>query len=304
MCERKPLICVFDFPRLGGSMPCFGEASRGGPCSFFGPPSTSGGRGDSPTARQPGTLHCKLVCFTQACVCFTSSTRQEPRGRPVHDSTGVPPILGVPSPTVALRLALPRAQLPSAPPPPGLHSPRTLLALRWSSGRSSVGPAPVFWGGFPVSGLPALLLVGLLPFATHLGPPCFGGPSPLVRVVVPVRLFTPPSWLLQVGPPSLSGASGSSPGPVAFRPPPAPDRHSPQALLALRWSSGRSLVGPAARVLGRLSGLWPARPPSVWAPPLSHSLWVPLAFVGPPPLCGWWSPFAGSPLPAGSSKCD
>ena len=211
-------------------MPYFGEASRGGPCSFFGPPSTSGGRADSPTARQPGTLHCKLVCFTQACVCFTSSTRQEPRGRPVHDSTGVPPILGVPSPKVGPAVGPPSGPVAFRSPPPA----STPLGLCWPSGGPPVGPPwarrPCFGEASRSLACPPCSSLGSSLLPLPLGPPCFGGPSPLVRVVVPVRLFTLPSWLLQVGHPSLEGASGSSPGPVAFRPPPAPDRHSPQAL--------------------------------------------------------------------------
>ena len=245
------------------------------------------------------------LCVSRKLVCVSHHLLDRSHADAQYTTARAFPLFwGCPRRRWALRLALPRAQLPSAPPPPGLHSPRTLLALRWSSGRSSVGPAPVFWGGFPVSGLPALLLVGLLPFATPFGSPLLwwalspcagGGPRSLVH---PSQL-APPS-----GPSLAFGCFWVLPGPSGLPPSPRPRSPLPSGFVGPRWSSGRSLVGPAARVLGRLSGLWPARPPSVWAPPLSHSLWVPLAFVGPPPLCGWWSPFAGSPLPAGSSKCD
>ena len=202
-------------------MPCFGEAF---------PPSSSGGRGDSPTARQPGTLHCKLVCFKQDCVVHiiystgatrTPNTRQHGRSPYLWGALAEGGPCGWPS--------LGPSCLPLPRPPAS-----TPLGLCWPSGGPPVGPPwarrPCFGEASRSLACPPCSSLGSSLLPLPLGPPCFGGPSPLVRVVVPVRLFTPPSWLLQVGHPSLEGASGSSPGPVAFRPPPAPDRHSPQAL--------------------------------------------------------------------------
>ena len=236
-------------------MPCFGEASRGGPCSFFGPPSTSGGRGDSPTARQPGTLHCKLVCFTQDGVVHiiystgatrTPNTRQHGRSPYLWGALAEGGPCGWPS------LGPNCLPLPS----PGLHSPRTLLALRWSSGRSSVGPAPVFWGGFPVSGLPALLLVGLLPFATPFGSPLLwwalspcagGGPRSLVH----------PSQLAPPSGPSLAfgcfwvlpGPSGLPPSPRPRSPLPSGFVGPPVVLRSVLGGARRPCVGEAVRSL-------------------------------------------------------